>query len=318
MIKSIVSILGFALACASPVARTETFPTKAVTIVVPFAAGGPSDAIARVLAEELGKKWGTVIVDNKGGANTIIGTQQVIRSAPDGYTILLGTFAWVTNPILMEKSPYDPKALISVAFLGEQPQIMYLRKDILATSVPDLAAYVRKRGKPLMIGTPGIGSSPHLTAVDFANRTGIPVEYISYKGAAPANNDLVGGQIDAVFIGDSNRSYVDAGRINALFIARDQRLPAWQHLPTAREAGLPSFESAAWFVLMVPSGTPESVKTKIAIDVNNVLANQDVRSKFEKRGVFARTMTSAQVNDFVESERAKLGLIIKKNNIKLE
>lgn len=314
-----VALAAAALLPLSSPAAGDTFPNRTVTLIVPFAPGGATDVLGRLLATELAKRWGqAVIVDNKPGGNTVIATQATARALADGYTGMLATFAWATNPYLMKNLPYEPSALVPVAFLGSLPQVLYLRPDIPAKTVPELAEYVRKSGKPLTIGNAGSASAPHISAVQFANRTGIPTTDVPYKGMSLAANDVMGGQIDAMFEGATYRQHVDAKKLNALLVAQDEPLSSWPSLATSGAAGLPGFESAAWFVLLLPARTPADVQQAYSREVNAVLAQPDVQAQLLKFGILVRPMTLPQVATFVDNQRRELGAVIQKNNLKLD
>lgn len=320
MLRKLIAAGLFSLgALSGSSAFAQPFPSKTVTLIVPFAPGGATDVLARLIAGELAKKWGqAVVVDNKPGGNTVIATQAAARASADGYTAMLATFAWVTNPVLMKSLPYDNNALVPVAHLGSLPQVLYIRADIPATTVPELAEYVRKSGKPLSIANAGTGSTPHLSAVQFANRSGIPTLDVPYKGMSPAANDVMGGQVDAMFEGATYRQHVDAKKMNALLIGQGERLASWPKLAPAADAGLPGFDSAAWFLLMLPAKTPMDVQQRYFTDVNAILAQPDIQAQLLKLGILVRPKSLAQVAVFVEQQRQTLGAVIQKNNIKLD
>lgn len=318
--RSILLAVGALPLLSSVGLRAQTsasaFPSRPVTLLVPFAPGGASDTITRTLALQLAKQWGqSVVVDNKPGGNTIIATAQVARAAPDGHNLLLATFAWVTNPLMEKSLPYTTDSLRPVGLIGYQPHVLYVRRDIPARDIRELAAYVKRLGRPLSIGNAGDGSSPHLAAVDFAARSGIPVLHVPYKGTSPALNDLMGGQLDALFEGPLYRQHVEAGAIRAMLVAQDGRVETWPGLATATQAGVPGFTSSAWFALLVPAATPPEVQSALSNAINSALADAGVHQKLLDAGIVSRPIPQAEVIAFVEAQRRKLAPIIVSNRI---
>lgn len=305
---------------APPAAAQEgAFPNRTVTIVVPFPAGGSSDAIARFIAPVLAKKWGRqVLVDNRSGGNTIIATSHVLSNPPDGHTILYVAYAWVTNQVLNPSLPYAPSALTPVALLGRYPLLLFVRADLPVNSVPELIAYAKKSPKPLTFGNAGTGSSMHLTAAAFANAAGIEVTHVPYKGSAPALQDVVGGQVDGAFEGLTFKQFVDSKRMKALFVAQPDALPDWTSVPTSKGAGLGNFNMAAWFGLLVPAKTPAAVREKISADVAAAIKEPEVDAQLRKVGLIPQAMNPAEFAAFLDAERDKLKGVIDRNRIKAE
>ncbi len=308
-----------ALLALPAAAQDSAFPARAVTIVVPFSAGGSSDAIARFIAPVLAKKWGKpVLVDNRAGGNTIIAAAHVLSMPPDGHTIFYASYAWVTNQILNPNLPYAPGAMSPVTLLGRYPLLLFIRADLPVNSVPELIAYAKKSQHPLNFGNAGTGSSMHLTAAGFANAAGIEVTHVPYKGSAPAMQDVAGGQVDAAFEGLTYRQFVDGKRMKALFVAQPDALPDWPGLPTAKGAGLGSFNMAAWFGLLVPAKTPSAVQEKISADVAAAIRDPEVDAQLRKVGLIPQATKPGEFAAFLEAERVKLKAVIEKNRIKAE
>ncbi len=308
-----------ALLALPAAAQDSAFPARAVTIVVPFSAGGSSDAIARFIAPVLAKKWGKpVLVDNRAGGNTIIAAAHVLSMPPDGHTIFYASYAWVTNQILNPNLPYAPGAMAPVTLLGRYPLLLFIRADLPVNSVAELIAYAKKSQHPLNFGNAGTGSSMHLTAAGFANAAGIEVTHVPYKGSAPAMQDVAGGQVDAAFEGLTYRQFVDGKRMKALFVAQPDALPDWPGLPTAKGAGLGSFNMAAWFGLLVPAKTPSAVQEKISADVAAAIRDPEVDAQLRKVGLIPQATKPGEFAAFLEAERVKLKAVIEKNRIKAE
>lgn len=300
-------------------AAAQAFPTKAVTIVVPFAAGGPSDSIGRIIGPELSARWGQpVVIENKPGGGTVVGALAVVNSIADGHMLFSGSFANVTNEFLLSKLPYSTTALTPVAFLGSYPLIFYTSAASTMNSVPDLIERVKKSGKPLLFGNAGNGSSAHLAAVDFGQASGIPITSVPYKGSQGAMTDLMGGQIEAMFEGVNYKGHADSGKVKALFVGQAQRMPQWPSLQTAAEAGLPGYISAGWYGIFAPEKTPAAAQKKIADDFAAVLSLPEIQAKLMKVGLTPEPMPQAQFAAHIESERKRLGTLIRKHNIRLE
>lgn len=314
-------LLGLALALPAcfNLAWAADFPDKTVTIVVPYAAGGSSDAIARIVAKELSKKWNqAVVVDNRAGGQTVIATSAVAKSRADGLILLYTPFSWITNQFLMKDLPYKTTDLAPVTLLGRYPLALMLRGDMPVNSLAELAEYAKKIKRPLTFGIAGVGTSMHLATLEFASQTGIEIIAVPYKGGSVAAlNDLMGGQIDAMFEGAVYKTHLDSRRIKALFIGQPERMAGWA-LPSATEAGLPKFGIAAWFGLMTPSETPVAIREKIAADVTEILRQTDVRERLTALGLDAGGMPPAQFSAFLEAERTKLGAIVMRNLAQLQ
>ncbi len=306
-----------ALGLVSAVSQAA-FPDKPVTIVVPYGVGGSSDAQARVVAQALSKKWGQpVVVDNRAGGQTVIGTSLVAKSKPDGYTILYVAFAWISNQFLIKELPYKASDLSPITTLGTYPLALMVRSDVPANTVAEYIAYAKAQNRPMNFGISTIGASMHFAALEFSNQTGVPMVFPPYKsGSIGALNDLIGKQIDGIFEGAVFKPHADGGRVKALFMGQKDRMPGWD-LPSATEVGLPNFDMTAWYGLMVPSATPHAIQEQLSADVRAVLAQADVRERFAGLGVIADGMSPKQFEAFLAKEYAKLGSFIERNRAQL-
>src|ERR1700730_4993858 len=238
------------------------YPEHIIKIVVPFAPGGGTDVIARTLAQEMAKDLGqSVIIENKPGAGTIIGTQAVATSEPDGYTLLMGTFANAVNPSLYAKLAYDQhRDLAAVALVARSFNIVVVNPKSEIKSIADLIAAARAEPDKLSYGTFGTGTSAHLAGELFKHMAGVNLTTVPYKGAAPAITDLIGGQIQVMFTTVAScASLVEGGQLRALAVTSSERSPAFAHLPTVAEAGVPGYDAEAWYGLFVPAKTPPDV-----------------------------------------------------------
>jgi tripartite-type tricarboxylate transporter receptor subunit TctC len=250
-----------------PVARAfAAYPDRIVKIVVPFAPGGGTDVVARILAQEMSKDLGvSVIVENKPGAGTILGTQAVAASEADGYTLLMGTFANAVNPSLYAKLPYDPhKDFVPVALVARSFNIVVVNPASPIKSIADLIAAAKAEPDKLYYGTYGTGTSAHLAGELFKHMAGVNLTTVPYKGAAPAITDLIGGQIQVMFTTVAScASLVEAGRLRALAVTSAARSPAFPELPTVAEAGVPGYDAQAWYGLFAPAKTPREIVDRL-------------------------------------------------------
>jgi tripartite-type tricarboxylate transporter receptor subunit TctC len=294
------------------------FPEKPVTIVVPYGVGGSSDAQARVVAQALSKKWGQpVVIDNRAGGQTVIGTNIVAKAKPDGYTIIYVAFAWISNQFLIKELPYKASDLSPITTLGTYPLALMVRSDVPANTVAEYIAYAKAQNRPMNFGISTIGASMHFAALEFSNQTGVPMVFPPYKsGSIGALNDLIGKQIDGIFEGAVFKPHADGGRVKALFMGQKDRMPGWD-LPSATEVGLPNFDMTAWYGLMVPSATPNAIQEQLSADVRAVLAQPDVRERFAGLGVIADGMSPKQFEAFLAKEYSKLGSFIERNRAQL-
>src|SRR4051795_5334466 len=282
------SILFALAACAllsvfSDGAALAAYPERIVKIVVPFAPGGGTDVVARTLAQEMSKDLGvSIIIENKPGAGTIIGTQAVATSAPDGYTLLMGTFANAVNPSLQAKLPYDAhKDFAAVALIARSFNLVVVNTASAIKSIADLVAAAKAEPDKLSYGTYGTGTSAHLAGELFKHMAKVNLTTVPYKGAAPAITDLLGGQIQVIFTTvASAASLVESGQLRAIAVTSAERSPAFPQLPTVSEAGVPGYAAEAWYGVYAPAKTPPEI-----IDRLNKSAAKAVQSEaFKKLG----------------------------------
>jgi tripartite-type tricarboxylate transporter receptor subunit TctC len=297
------------------------YPEKTIRIVVPFAPGGGTDVIARTLAQEMAKDLGaTIIIENKPGAGTIIGTQTVASSEPDGYTLLMGTFAHAVNPSLNAKLPYDPhKDFAAVALVARSFNIVVVNPASAIKSIADLIAAARADPNKLSYGTFGTGTSAHLAGELFKSMADVNLTTVPYKGAAPAITDLLGGQIQVMFTTvASAASLIAGGQLRALAVTSAQRSPAFPELPTVAESGVPGYAAESWYGLYAPARTSAEI-----IDRLNKSAAKAVRSEaFKKLGVNEGLVMvaspPAELDRYVRSEEERWRKVIRDANIKIE
>ncbi len=300
-------------ALSASAAAAEPYPSQPITLVNPYAAGGPADVLGRALARELEKQLGkTVIVENKAGGGAAIGANFVARAKPDGYTLLLGTSAAHVVTPLMQQTPYDGiKDFAFVSIVANQPNMLVVRPTLKAENVEQLIAMARKEPGRINYASAGPGSSPHLGAELFRERAGVDIVHIPYSGAAPAINDLVGGQVDmAVLNLAASLQFIRSGRLKALAYANDKRSPLLPDVPTLAESGVKGAESASWYSLAAPKGTPPEVLQRLNDAVAKVNANAEYAKLMQAQGVDLWNMTPQEATAFVEKDQAAMRKLV--------
>ncbi len=302
-------------------AAQQAYPSKPIRFIVPFPPGGSTDPLARLVGQKLSIKWGqAVIVDNRPGGNTIIGTEALAKSPPDGYTILLVTRDLVLLPHLVSYLPYDPiKDFAAVASLAKAQFILVLHPSVPANNLQEFIALAKSKPGQLNYATSGLGNATHLAAELFQSMTGVKMQHIPYKGGAAALTDLLSGRVQLWFpntVGIS--AHIKSGKLKGLAVTGDKRFASMPQVPTFDEAGLPGFEMAGWFGILAPAGTAKEIVDKISKEVALVLAMPDVLEKLESQGSQPFTSSPEQFAALLRSELARYGKIIKSANIKVE
>jgi tripartite-type tricarboxylate transporter receptor subunit TctC len=310
--------LSLALWCDAALAA---YPDRIVRIVVPFAPGGGTDVVARTLAQEMTRDLGvTVMIENKPGAGTIIGTQAVAASEPDGYTLLMGTFANAVNPSLNARLPYDPhKDFAPVALVARSFNVVVVNPKSPIKSIADLIAAAKADPDKLSYGTFGIGTSAHLAGELFKSLAKVDLTTVNYKGAAPAITDLIGGHIQVMFTTvASAAALIEAGQLRALAVTSAERSPAFPDLPTVAEAGVPGYAAESWYGLFAPARTPADVIARL----NKSAANAVQSEAFKKLGVNEGLVMVAQppqeFDRYVRGEEERWRKVIEDAGIKGE
>ena len=312
-------LIGLALAIAGP-AQAQTWPSQNIRLVVPFPPGGSTDVLARRLAEGLRERLGqTVIVENRGGAGGTIGSEFVAKSAPDGYTLLMGvTGSHGVAPSLYPNLGYQPQRdFAPISLLVSAPLVLVVNPEVPAKTLKDFIALAKAQPDTLTYGTPGNGTSMHLTGVTFDLQAGTKLIHVPYKGSAGALTDLLSGQIKSMF-GDLLvvLPQIRAGKINALAVTSKDRNPLLPDVPTMTEAGLPGFEVLSWQGLFAPAGTPPAVVERLSKEVRAVMESKDVKDFFAAQGFLVGATTPAEFTAFVGSEVKRWGEIVKAGNVK--
>lgn len=320
--SSMLSTCAFAQAPAQQVGPNAYPNTGRVSIVVPFAPGGATDIIARLLADELGKRWGTaVVVENKAGAGGGIGTEFVARAKSDGYTLLLGTqTALSVNPSLLKKINYNvDKDFAPITQLAETPLVLLASNKSGARNVQELVAIIKAKPDAVSYGTSGNGTSQHLTTLMMLNRIAGKAVHIPYKGSSQSLLDLAGNQIDMQF-DNAATAFASAsnGQAKALAVTSLMRSPLRPELPTLAESGIPGFEAVTWLGLLAPAGTPPAVVSFLNKEVLAVLDAPAVKAKLAAQEFSPKPMSPERFRKFIQDETLKFSELIKTNNISID
>jgi tripartite-type tricarboxylate transporter receptor subunit TctC len=315
------SILALALACAAGVAGAQTYPTKAVRLVVPFLAGGSTDIVGRTVAQKLSEMWGQqVFVDNRPGGGTTIGTDNVAKSAPDGYSLLVTPAPFTINPSLLAKLPYDAlNDFAPVTLINTTPLVMVVHPGVPAKNVKEIIALAKAKPGKLNFGSSGTGGSNHLAGELFDAMAGVKMVHIPYKGNAGALTDIVGGHLDVVYNGlTSALALIKGGKLRVLAVTSLQRNAALPDVPTLDESGLKGFEAVAWNGLSAPAKTPRDIIMKINADVIKVVNSPELKERLKAEGSDPVGSTPEKFGTFLRDEIAKWAKVIKFANVKPE
>ncbi|AMN44737.1 Bug family tripartite tricarboxylate transporter substrate binding protein [Rhodoplanes sp. Z2-YC6860] len=318
---SSASTLVAALGAPPARAQTTAFPMRFVRLIVPFPAGGGTDVIARILANRLSVVWGQqMVVENKGGGATSIGTEAVAKSDPDGYAVLLQSLPLAVNKFLFKTLPYDPVAdLAPVSLVCDYPNIMAVPASSPAHTVQEFIEYARANPGKATYASSGHGTSVHLSGELFNKMTGLKLLHVPYRGAGPALNDLIPGRVDVMFNNTGAvLPLIAAGKLRALGITSQKRLAVLPGVPTVSEAGVPGFDVTGWYAMFVQAKTPEPVIRKMHADTVTALADPDTRAKLEQAGVGVVGSSPEELRAHLAAEMAKWGAIIAEAGIKVE
>jgi tripartite-type tricarboxylate transporter receptor subunit TctC len=302
------------------VAQAQAYPSKPVRVIVPFSAGSAIDVNARVIGQKLSEIWGQqVIVDNRVGANSIIGVEAAARSAPDGYTLVMANDAALAmNPSLYPKLPYDPiKDFAPIALVGFNTLLLVTHPSVPVESVQALIKLARDRNGDLNYGSGGNGSAQHLPMEMLMSLTGVKLTHVPYKGVIPAVNDVIAGQIPLMFAGTPGvLPHVRAGRLRALAIASAKRSAVAPDIPTVAEAGVPGFHYAAWVGYLAPAGTAQPIVQKLNADIVQAMNASEVKDKLAAVGFDIQTNSADEFGKMIASEMGRLGKIVRDAGIK--
>ena len=319
-VRIIFSAISLAMCFA---AQAQVYPSKPIRLVVPYPAGGGTDFFARTVGAQLSQQLGQpVLVENRPGAATIIGAEAVAKSAPDGYTLLLGdTATFAVNPSLYKKLPYDPsKDLSPVTMTGRFALLLVVNPAKLkAGSVAELIDLAKQASGKIDYASPGPGSPHHLAMEMFKQRTGTQFTHVPYKGAGPAIQDLFGGQISLMFLDlAAGAPQIKAGKIKALAVASDKRIAALPDLPMVAESGLAGFEAWAWQVLAVPENTPRDIVARLNAEYRKAISVPELRQKLIDAGIDPLQSSPEDASAYIRSENLKWAKVIAEGKISVE
>jgi tripartite-type tricarboxylate transporter receptor subunit TctC len=320
--RHLITVLACLLGALLPAghAAANDYPTRTVHVIIPFTAGGAPDVLLRLVAQKLSEKWGQgVVVENRPGGNTLIGTVAAAKSAPDGYTLLLAADqTFVLNPLLYSKLPYAMKEFEPVVLMASIPHMLAVANKVPVSSVRELVALAKSKPDTLTYGTTGPGTIQRIATEYFAGIVGIKLVHVPYKGAAETTTAILSGEIDMTINGVSNiLPHIGTHKLKALAVSTVKRNPLAPDLPTMQEAGVPGYTSQGAFGLFAPTGTPREIRDKVHADVAEILARPDVKKALEARSFVIDAAGPAEFEKFIAAENVKWQKVIKEANIKV-
>ncbi len=305
---------------ASRAAEPEAYPSRPIRLVIPFPPGGSNDVVGRVVATQLGERLGrAVVVDNRGGAGGVIGTENVAKSAPDGYTLLFISTAFPASSAL-HKLSYDPlKAFVPVALIAAGPNVLAVNPGLPVNSVQELIALAKSKPGALNMASAGVGSFQHLGSELFRSMAGIDIVTVQYKGGGPAMTDVIAGNAQ-IIVGSLVQTLpqIRAGRLKALGVGGPKRSPTLPEVPTISEAGVPGYEAINWWGIVAPAGTPQPIVARLNAEITALQQTPELQKRFQAEAVEAVRMEPAEFGRFIEAEGVKWGRVIKAAGIKSE
>ena len=326
LLASLTRLMGVTLACtaclAAPALAQNTYPTKGLRVIVPFPAGGASDALGRMVAQHLGQTWGqTAIVENRPGAAGNIGAEAGAKAAPDGYTLTLAAAGFMAvNPSIYPKLNYDSaNDFQPVVLLVKAPLLLVVNPKVQAQNAREFIDLAKRSAGKITVGNGGTGTAQHLGSVSFGMAAGVDLAHIPYKGSAPATTDLLGGVFDAQF--DNLVTlvpHVKSGKIRALAVSSTKRVPVLPDVPTLAESALPGFETGTWYGIVAPRGTPKPIVDKLNAEILRMLAQPETREKLISMGLEPAGNSPAEFETLIRSEITKYAAIVKTANVKAE
>ena len=302
-------------------AFAQTYPNKPVKLIVPFAPGGFTDVVARILGQKLSVAMGQqFVIENKAGAGSTIGTDFVAKSAPDGYTLVMVSTTHVISPWIYKSMPYDPiKSFTVISKLVDSPYVLLVNPKVQAKNVQELVALAKAAPDTIHYGSSGNGSSQHLMGGLFVSMTGAPLKHVPYRGSSGAATDLVAGVIETSFAGVPNAlSQVPQGRLKAFAVTTAKRIPQLPDVPTLQEAGVPGYEASVWLALLAPAGTPKDIVTRLNAEITKVMSAPDTKKALYDAGVEPTPSTPEAMSEYMVKEMERWGKVVKETGIKLE
>lgn len=312
----------FVVCAIAPVTAAEVYPNKPIRLVVPYPAGGGTDALARPLAQQLSARLGqTVVVDNRGGAGGSIGMEYVSRAPADGYTLLLAlTPQLAVNGALYEKIPYDPiKSFSPISLIGDAPYLLLVNPSLPVNTLKEFLALAKAENGKLTYATSGSGSGAHMAAELLIGMTSIPMTHVPYKGGGPALSDVLAGHVKVLFApAASSMQHIQAGRLRALAITGEKRLSSLPNVPTIAEAGVPGYESTVWYALLAPPGMSRDIVNRINAELLQSLKDPAFRSMMNINGIEPIGSTPEALSTYINKEIIKWTKVVKSAGLKAE
>lgn len=320
MIRKIA--LSFAALCLATAAQAQSFPSRPVTIVSPYQAGGTSDIIARILSQKLSERWGqSVVIENRPGANGGIGVNQVVRADPDGHTLLaVASSALTLNPIFYKNLTYNvERDLAPITRTGLVANVLVVNPSVEAKDIKSLVALAKAKPGELIVASQGTGSNGHLIAEEFRLRAGIEYRHVPYRGSAPAVQDLLGGRVQLMFDNlPSARPQIQSGNLRAIAVTTAERSSLFPELPTIAESGYPGFDAPAWFAVLVAKSTPANIRAELEKAIVEVLKAPDTREKLKAVGVEVAADGSEELARRIDSETRNWRDVVSKAKIEIQ
>ncbi len=316
-----VALLSSLLGITASNAMAQAYPNKPIKLIVPFAPGGFTDVVARILGQKLSISLGQpFVIENKAGAGSTIGTDFVAKAAPDGYTLVMVSTTHVISPAIYPKLPYDPiKSFTPVAKLVDSAYVLLVNPKVPANNVAEFIALAKASPDKIHYASSGNGSSQHLMGGMFASMTGVKMKHVPYKGSGGAANDLVAGVVESSFAGVPNAmAQVPAGRLKALAVTTSKRIPQLPDVPTMQEAGVPGYNASVWLGLLAPAGTPKEVVMKLNAEIAKVLSAADTKKELYAAGVEADISSPEALNALMVQELDRWGKVIKDAGITMQ
>lgn len=314
-------VLGFVFAAGAGAALAQSYPTRPVKLIVPFAPGGFTDVVARILGQRLSMALGQqFVVENKAGAGSIIGTDFVAKSAPDGYTLVMVSTTHVISPWVYKSMPYDPiKGFVAVSKLVDSPYVLLVNPKVPARNVQEFIALAKAAPDTIHYASSGNGSAQHLMGALFVSMTGARLQHVPYKGSSGAATDLVAGVVESSFAGVPNAlAQVPQGRLRALAVTTARRAAQLPDVPTLQEAGVPGYEASVWLALLAPAGTPREIVVRLNAEIAKLMAAPDTKKALFEAGVDVSISSPEAMNDYLQQELERWGRVAREIGIKLE
>jgi tripartite-type tricarboxylate transporter receptor subunit TctC len=317
--KSLMAAAALALSLTS--AFAQNYPNKPVHLIVPFAPGGFTDVVARIVGQKLSVSMGQpFIIENRSGAGSTIGTDFVAKAPPDGYTLVMISTTHVISPWIYKNLPYDPiKSFTVIGKLADSAYVLLVNSKVPARTVKEFVALAKAKPDTIHYASSGNGSSQHLMGGLFVSLTGAPLKHVPYRGSSGAAQDLVAGVVESSFAGVPNAlAQVPGGRLRALAVTTAKRVPQLPDVPTMQEAGVPGYAASVWLALLAPAGTPPQIVNQLNAEIAKVMKDPELRKAFDAAGVEPDPSTPQAMSQYMTQEMARWGKVVKEAGIKLE